>query len=51
MRIEKLGFTQQVKHEENYKVFVGTYKSRESAEKALKRVRKEINPGAFIVTR
>lgn len=50
-RIEKTGFSHHVEHEGNYKVFIGRFGSRESAEKALKDIRRAISAGAFIVTR
>jgi D-alanyl-D-alanine carboxypeptidase/D-alanyl-D-alanine-endopeptidase (penicillin-binding protein 4) len=50
-KIKKSGFSYQVVHEERYKVLIGGYPSRESAQKALPKIRQKFNKGAFIVTR
>ncbi len=47
--IESLGLPYKVRHETRYKVLVGAYKSEKSARIALKKVRKHINAGAFLV--
>ncbi|MDM5272179.1 D-alanyl-D-alanine carboxypeptidase/D-alanyl-D-alanine-endopeptidase [Sulfurovum sp. zt1-1] len=50
-KIEKEGFSYKVVHEKNYKVLIGGYPSKESAQKALLKIRQKFNKGAFIVTR
>jgi D-alanyl-D-alanine carboxypeptidase/D-alanyl-D-alanine-endopeptidase (penicillin-binding protein 4) len=50
-KIEKEGFSYKVVHEKNYKVLIGGYSSKESAQKALPKVRQKFSKGAFIVTR
>ena len=47
--IKSLGLPYKVRHETRYKVLVGAYKSEKSARIALKKVRKHINAGAFLV--
>ena len=47
--IEKLGMTYMVRHGEQYKVLIGAYATEERAKKALKKVRRYINSGAFLV--
>ncbi len=47
--IETLGMSYTVRHERQYKVLVGGYASEESAKKALLKVRRHINSGAFLV--
>ncbi len=47
--IESLGLPYKVHHETQYKVLVGAYRSEKSARIALKKVRKHINIGAFLV--
>ncbi|UFH59598.1 D-alanyl-D-alanine carboxypeptidase/D-alanyl-D-alanine endopeptidase [Sulfurovum mangrovi] len=50
-KIEKSGFSYKVVYEKRYKVLIGGYPSRESAQKALPKIRQKFNKGAFIVTR
>ncbi len=47
-KIKALGLRYTVRHIENYKVLIGAYKDEKDARKALKKVRKDINEGAFI---
>ncbi len=47
--IESLGLPYKVRHETQYKVLVGAYRSEKNARIALKKVRKHINAGAFLV--
>ncbi len=47
--IKSLGLPYTVRHETQYKVLVGAYRSEKSARMALKKVRKHINSGAFLV--
>jgi cell division protein FtsN len=47
-KIKALGLRYTVRHIENYKVLIGAYKNEKDARKALKKVRKDINEGAFI---
>ena len=47
--IESLGLPYKVRHETQYKVLIGAYKSKKSAKIALEKVRKYINAGAFLV--
>lgn len=47
--IESLGLSYKVRHDTRYKVLVGAYRSEKSARIALKKVRKHINAGAFLV--
>ena len=48
-KIKALGLRYTVRHADNYKVLIGTYKDEKGAREALKKVRKHINNGAFIV--
>jgi len=48
--IESLGLPYKVRHETQYKVLVGAYRSEKSARIALEKVRKHINAGAFLVS-
>jgi len=47
--ISDLGFPYIVKKEGIYKVLIGDYKSRGEAERALKKVKKQLNPSAFVI--
>jgi D-alanyl-D-alanine carboxypeptidase/D-alanyl-D-alanine-endopeptidase (penicillin-binding protein 4) len=47
--IEKLGMQYTVRHERQYKVLVGGYADEEHARKALKKIRRFISNGAFLV--
>ena len=47
--IESLGLPYKVHHDTRYKVLVGAYGNEKSARIALKKVRKHINTGAFLV--
>ena len=48
-KIKALGLRYTVRHIENYKVLIGAYKDEKDARNALKKVRKHINDGAFVV--
>jgi D-alanyl-D-alanine carboxypeptidase/D-alanyl-D-alanine-endopeptidase (penicillin-binding protein 4) len=48
-RIAALGFSYQVEKEDAYKVFIGTYPNKEKAKISLRKVKKKLNPGAFLV--
>ena len=48
--IKKLGLLYSVEFKDNYKVFVGPYNFESTARISLKKVRKHINKGAFLVT-
>ena len=50
-KLEKAGLRYKVVHEERYKVLIGGYSSKESAQAALPMIRQKLNKGAFIVTR
>jgi D-alanyl-D-alanine carboxypeptidase/D-alanyl-D-alanine-endopeptidase (penicillin-binding protein 4) len=50
-KIQKAGFSYTVVHEKRYKVLIGGYPSKKSAQEALPQVRRILNKGAFIVTR
>jgi len=50
-KLEKAGLRYTVVHEERYKVLIGGYPSRESAQNALPKIRQKFNKGAFIVAR
>ncbi|MFT7880082.1 MAG: D-alanyl-D-alanine carboxypeptidase/D-alanyl-D-alanine-endopeptidase [Sulfurimonas sp.] len=50
-KIQKAGLRYRVVHEKRYKVLIGGYPSKKSAQKALPKVRRMLNKGAFIVTR
>lgn len=50
-KIEKAGYSYKVVYENRYKVLIGGYPSKESAQKALPKIRQKLNKGAFIVTR
>ena len=47
--IKKLGLLYSIEFEDNYKVFVGPYNFESTARISLKKVRKHINKGAFLV--
>ena len=47
--ITALGLRYTVRHADRYKVLIGAYNDETSARSALKKVRKYINSGAFIV--
>ena len=47
--IEALGLRYKVHHRDNYKVLIGAYQDEENAREVLKKVRRDINGGAFIV--
>lgn len=47
--IKKLGLLYSIEHKDNYKVFVGPYNFESTARMSLKKVRKHINKGAFLV--
>ncbi len=49
LHIERLGLPYKVRHSNVYKVLIGAYKDEKSAKRALVKVRKNINQGAFIV--
>jgi len=49
LKIEALGLRYKVRNMDNYKVLIGAYKDEKTARTALKKVRKHINDGAFIV--
>ena len=49
LRIERLGLPYKMKHLGKYKVLIGAYAQKKDASEALEKVRKHINPGAFIV--
>jgi len=49
LRIERLGLPYKVRHSNRYKVLIGAYKDEKSAKRALVKVRKHINDGAFVV--
>ena len=48
LRIERLELPYKVHHSNGYKVLIGAYKDAKSAKRALVKVRKYINDGAFI---
>ena len=48
-KIKASGLQYTVRHTDNYKVLIGAYNNEKEARKALKKVRKDINQGAFIV--
>lgn len=48
-KIEGLGLRYRVHHTENYKVLIGAYQDEKNAREVLKKVRRHINGGAFIV--
>ncbi len=48
-KIHALGLRYKVRHADNYKVLIGAYKDEKSAREALKKVRRDISSGAFIV--
>jgi len=48
-RIADLGLSYRIVKKNGYKVFIGEYTNREEAEIALKKVKKKINPDAFLV--
>ena len=48
-KIKALGLQYTIRHTDNYKVLIGAYSDEKDARKALKKVRKDINHGAFIV--
>ena len=48
--IKKLGFLYSIEFKDNYKVFVGPYNFESTARISLKKVRKHINKGAFLVS-
>jgi hypothetical protein len=50
-KLEKAGLRYKVVHEERYKVLIGGYSSKESAQAALPTIRQKLNKSAFIVTR
>ena len=50
-KIQKAGLRYQVLYEKRYKVLIGGYPSKKSAQEALPQVRRLLNKGAFIVTR
>ncbi|MGC9351530.1 MAG: D-alanyl-D-alanine carboxypeptidase/D-alanyl-D-alanine endopeptidase, partial [Sulfurovum sp.] len=50
-RIQKAGFHYTIVHDKRYKVLIGGYPSKKSAQEALPQVRRRLNKGAFIVTR
>lgn len=50
-KLEKAGLSYKVVHEERYKVLIGGYSSKESAQAALPTIRQKLNKSAFIVTR
>ncbi|MDY0403113.1 D-alanyl-D-alanine carboxypeptidase/D-alanyl-D-alanine-endopeptidase [Sulfurovum sp.] len=50
-KLEKAGLRYTVVHEERYKVLIGGYPDRESAQSALVKIRQKFNKGAFIVAR
>ena len=47
--IKKLGLLYSIEFKDNYKVFVGPYNFESTARMSLKKVRKHINKGAFLV--
>ncbi|AKF25527.1 D-alanyl-D-alanine carboxypeptidase [Sulfurovum lithotrophicum] len=47
--ISKLGLTYRIKKEDGYKVFIGSYTGKDTAEEVLKKVREKISSGAFLV--
>ncbi len=49
VKISALGLPYKVRHTENYKVLIGGYRDEKSAREVLKKVRRAINGGAFIV--
>lgn len=50
-RIEKAGFSYTVVHGKRYKVLIGGYPTKASAQKALPKIRQQLSKGAFIVKR
>ncbi len=48
-KIRALGLRYRVHHTDNYKVLIGAYSDEKSAREVLKKVRRDINSGAFIV--
>ncbi len=48
-KIKALGLQYTIRHTDNYKVLIGAYSDEKDARKALKKVRKDINHGAFII--
>ncbi|MDD3591818.1 MAG: D-alanyl-D-alanine carboxypeptidase/D-alanyl-D-alanine-endopeptidase [Sulfurovum sp.] len=50
-KLDKAGLSYEVVHEQRYKVLIGGYPSKESAQAALPMIRQKLNKGAFIVTR
>ncbi|MFT7823582.1 MAG: D-alanyl-D-alanine carboxypeptidase/D-alanyl-D-alanine-endopeptidase [Sulfurimonas sp.] len=50
-RIEQAGFTYRVVQEKRYKVLIGGYPTKSSAQKALPKIRQQLSKGAFIVKR
>ncbi len=48
-KIRASGFRFRVHHTENYKVLIGAYRDEKSAREVLKKVRRDINSGAFLV--
>ena len=49
LKLERLGLRYKVKYSDKYKVLIGAYGQKNDARKALVKVRKHINSGAFIV--
>ena len=47
--IKELGLLYSIEFKDNYKVFVGPYNFESTARMSLKKVRKHINKGAFLV--
>ena len=47
--IEALGLRYMVHHRDNYKVLIGAYQDEKNAREVLKKIRRDINGGAFIV--
>lgn len=47
--ISKLGLEYRIEKENGYKVFIGDFKSKDAAGSALKKVKKNISSGAFLV--
>lgn len=50
-KIEKAGYNYKVVYDNRYKVLIGGYPNKESAQKSLPKIRQELSKGAFIVTR
>jgi len=49
LRLEHLGLPYKVRHSDKYQVLVGAYKDEQSARTVLKKVRKHISSGAFLI--